>query len=492
MGIYFKNDRRCNLYCLGHNLKYKILWIVLLIFQLFSVYFLLPEKTIDHDRGSISSELTKVQTEKDDIIRIDYVNSAGEITYAIDKQLATLIRTIDAEGRCIEEHYFDEKEKPTECYGYFGISYIHKEKLDIITYLDSMGKPIKTASGYSIVVRSFNGKGQDLDDMYYDADMNPQMCNNGYYGIHREYNKKGLVDEIVYLNEKGYPVCNTSGVAREKYILDSKGRIEKIFFFDLENNPFYLQLGQAGEEYTYDEDSRIKQIIYLDQDGNPSKTTQGYTILKKSYYKDGSEKSNMYFDFSENQVALDKGQYGIVYVGNSSLYLNKNGHVMLCVDNLLNGYPFMVVVIGVLLCIGFCFFSRKFGIFMLLMYAVFIFYETLMFRETGDTRVNFVLFSYADVFFTNWRVRTDTINNIWLFVPFGTGLYVIFRNKKVWIVALILSMTIEMIQYFTGLGIAEADDLFGNTLGGVIGMCIGIIIFYEIKGRRRIEDDPVC
>ena len=118
-------------------------------------------------------------------------------------------------------------------------------------------------------------------------------------------------------------------------------------------------------------------------------------------------------------------------------------------------------------------------IFILLSYILFIFYETLMFRETGDTRANLVLFSYADTFFTNWKVRVDTINNIWLFVPFGTGIYTLFRKKRVWIAALLLSITIELIQYFTGLGIAELDDLFGNTLGGAIGACIGAVVHYD-------------
>ena len=102
----------------------------------------------------------------------------------------------------------------------------------------------------------------------------------------------------------------------------------------------------------------------------------------------------------------------------------------------------------------------------LLVYMIFIFYETLMFRETGDIRANLVLFSYADTFMTNWRTRVEVINNIWLFVPFGAGLYAIYRKKRVWIAAFILSLAIELIQYFTGLGIAELDDIFGNTLGG--------------------------
>ena len=157
---------------------------------------------------------------------------------------------------------------------------------------------------------------------------------------------------------------------------------------------------------------------------------------------------------------------------------------MLCIDNILNGYPFMVVVVGILLCLILCLFPVKIRICTLLAYLIFIFYETLMFRENGDTRTNLILFSYAHTFLTNWRIRVDVINNIWLFIPFGTGLYAIFRKKRVWIAALGLSLVIELIQYFTGLGVAELDDLFGNTLGGMIGVGAGIMMFYEINKWR--------
>lgn len=76
------------------------------------------------------------------------------------------------------------------------------------------------------------------------------------------------------------------------------------------------------------------------------------------------------------------------------------------------------------------------------------------------------------------------INNIWLFVPFGAGFYAIFRKKRVWIVSLFLSILIELIQYFTGLGIAELDDIFGNTFGGIIG----VLIAYGLLNRRQKED----
>ena len=35
-----------------------------------------------------------------------------------------------------------------------------------------------------------------------------------------------------------------------------------------------------------------------------------------------------------------------------------------------------------------------------------------------------------------------------------------------------MSVAIETTQYITGLGIAEFDDVFGNTLGGWIGILV--------------------
>ena len=49
-----------------------------------------------------------------------------------------------------------------------------------------------------------------------------------------------------------------------------------------------------------------------------------------------------------------------------------------------------------------------------------------MFREIGDAMTNLVLFSYASKFLKEQSVRAGVINNIWLFVPMGTGLYRIF------------------------------------------------------------------
>ncbi|MBU5481560.1 VanZ family protein [Blautia sp. MSJ-19] len=294
---------------------------------------------------------------------------------------------------------------------------------------------------------------------------------------------------MIYLDMNGLPTVNLSGFVQEKRILDEENRIAQKFYCDINGKVVCLQAGQAGEAYFYDEYNRIIQVTFLNQDGEPAAIKDGYGILKKTYYRDGNEKTNMYFDASGNPVPLNKGQYGIQRVGEISLYLNKNGQVKLCIDNLLNAYPVMVVVIGIVLCILFCIVPQKLKVVIFLFYMLFIFYETLMFREIGNIRANLVLFSYANTFLRSWKIRVDVINNVWLFIPFGTGLYAIFRKKKVWITALVLSGVIESIQYFTGLGIAELDDLFGNTLGGVIGVAAGVAIFYVLGKWRNMSKE---
>lgn len=193
-------------------------------------------------------------------------------------------------------------------------------------------------------------------------------------------------------------------------------------YFDAEENPVKSSLGQYGELYQRDEQGHISQITYLGADGNPAPTTAGYTVLKRTYHRNRTVDTDMYFDADGNPMAMSKGQYGIKRSGKVSLLLDRNGNVMLCVDNLLNGFPCMVVVFGCAVCLLILILPRRLSIFLTISYVAFILYETLMFRESGDVRTNFVLFSYAGKFLKEQSVRVGVINNIWLFIPLGTGL----------------------------------------------------------------------
>lgn len=454
--------------------RYIVQAIILCGFISASVYFLFLPNMKNHDSGFVSSELTIEKNVKANIVQSSFVDANGKITLAIDKHYATIVQCLDDNGRIVEEYYLDQNGKQVGYFGYYRVSCDYRENTKRITYFDKKGRPMEISAGYSIIICTLNEEGQEIDNMYYNANLLPVKSVNGYYGIHHVYNEQE--HDIIYLGLDGLPANNIFGYAMEKCLVDTKNRIIVKMFADKEGKQAQGELGQFGECYSYDEDNRIKEITYLDVNGNPKAISAGYTSLKLKYYRDGTRKSIMYFDSLGNPYALSKGQYGIKYTDEISLYLDKYGRKLVCVDNLLSEYPFLVVIMGCIVCILFCCLPRKLQASLMVFYVIFIFYETLMFREISNMRINLKLFSYGKDFFSSFSVRKGVINNIWLFIPFGTGLYVIFTHKKVWIVAFFFSIIIELIQYLTGLGIVELDDIFGNTLGGVLGVMLGSIL----------------
>ena len=467
------------------KLKQKSAHALLLVFILASILFLKPDATVDHDTGFVSSELEVRKIVERNVTSTSYVNSDGIITDAIDMGYTTVQRKRNSAGQVTEEFYLDAAGNPVERYGeYCGTAYEYNDGDIVIRYLGADKQPMMLSSGYSAIVRTLV-EGKATDDFYYDLNMQPVQCAGGYYGLHREYDEQGLNCAITYLDENRQPVICTSGYAVKTYLRDSEGTVIGERYFDTEGKPVKSSLGQYGELYQRDEQGRISQITYLGADGNPTPTNAGYTVMKRTYHRDGTADTDMYFDADGNPMVLSKGQHGIKRSGKVNQLLDKNGHVMLCVDNILNGFPFMVVISGCVICLLILLLPKKMSIFLTVAYVVFILYETLMFRETGDERTNFVLFSYADRFLTEQAVRVGVINNIWLFAPLGAGLYRIIQKKWVLLVPFLMSVAIETTQYITGLGIAECDDVFGNTMGG----WIGVLTAWAWLSRRKFSMD---
>ena len=450
---------------------------------LLSILALLPDADVNHDAGYISSELSIRETVDGSVTSTSYVNPDGVITEAIDIGYATVCRMRDDSDRVVEEQYLDASGNPVARYGdYYGLSYEYDETGTVITYLDAEGNPVKCSAGYSTIVRTQVG-GRASDDFYYDLNGQQVQCSGGYYGVHREYNAEGQNISLTFLDKSGHAVCISSDCAGVTYQRDENGTVVGEQYFDTDGNPARSLLGQYGELYQRNEQGYIGQITYLDADSNPAPTNAGYTILKRTYHRDGTADTDMYFDANGNPKALSKGQYGIKRSGKVNFLLDKNGNSMLCVDNLLNGFPCMVVVFGCVVCLLMIVLPKSLSVVLTIVYVAFILYETLMFRETGDARTNFVLFSYADRFFAEQSVRVGVINNIWLFIPLGTGLYRWFQKKWVLVIPFVMSVAIETTQYITGLGIAEFDDVFGNTMGGWIGVLAAYTMMTWRKGK---------
>ncbi len=98
--------------------------------------------------------------------------------------------------------------------------------------------------------------------------------------------------------------------------------------------------------------------------------------------------------------------------------------------------------------------------------------------------------SYTQAF-SGLRAPSGILLNVALFIPFGWFLAAFFQIKRkkllVFLLPILLSITIESIQYYTGRGIADIDDVISNSLGGVIGI-IGFIGLERLfcGGRKRL------
>ena len=79
--------------------------------------------------------------------------------------------------------------------------------------------------------------------------------------------------------------------------------------------------------------------------------------------------------------------------------------------------------------------------------------------------------------------------NILLFVPFGFLLPIISdRFRNLWLITLtgfIFSTGIETMQYITGRGLTEVDDVINNTAGALVGYFIYAIMMYLCKKTQE-------
>ena len=379
---------------------------------LLSILALLPDADVDHDAGYTASELSIRETVDGSVISTSHVNPDGLITDAIDMGYATVCRMQDDDDRVVEERYLD-------------------------------------ANGY------------------------PVARYENFHGLSYEYDETSTV--ITYLDVEGNPIIRSDGYST---IVRTQvdGRAYDDFFYDLNGQQVQCSGGYYGLRRGYNAEGKDISLAFLDKDGHAVCTSSGYAIMTYQRDMNGNVVGKQYFDTDGNPKALSKGQYGIKRSGKVNLLLDRNGNVMPCVDNLLNGFPCMVVVLGCVVCLLMIALPKSLSVVLTIVYVAFILYETLMFRESGEARMNFVLFSYAGKFLKEQSVRVGVINNIWLFIPLGTGLYRWFQKKWVLLIPFVMSVAIETTQYITGLGIAEFDDVFGNTMGGWIGILVAYII----------------
>ena len=129
-----------------------------------------------------------------------------------------------------------------------------------------------------------------------------------------------------------------------------------------------------------------------------------------------------------------------------------------------------------------------------------ILYITIFSRGEKNAGADFVPFSSFERAKLQPEMYRSMLMNVFLFVPLGLSLPFVLvgsTGKRILLtilIGLLLSITVESIQYFAHLGMAETDDVICNTVGTAIGSCAYPLtllwrnLYTEFKERRTPDE----
>lgn len=121
-------------------------------------------------------------------------------------------------------------------------------------------------------------------------------------------------------------------------------------------------------------------------------------------------------------------------------------------------------------------------------YVLFILFETVIGRKSGVGRIELMPFWS----FSHPELRIEIILNYILFIPLGLLLYLSLGERlglKVVLIGFMLSTLIEVTQLIFQIGLFEFDDIFGNTMGCLIGTLVGKMCLVRINYKNEKYGD---
>ena len=123
-------------------------------------------------------------------------------------------------------------------------------------------------------------------------------------------------------------------------------------------------------------------------------------------------------------------------------------------------------------------------------YTIFIVWYTLLKREPRGLERVFKpeLFWAIKGWIVNSTIESKKeavqyLLNILFFIPYGLLIPWKENWKRVFVTALVLSISIELSQYIFNLGWCEVDDVISNTLGALIGYGI----WWKVSKRKIVS-----
>ncbi len=441
-----------------------------ILFLLVSIFFVysFPEKKENQFR---STELTQQTNQNGDKKKTDYLDKNGKITVASDLGYATVIEEKTNNGTI--EKYYDAEGNPVSRYpGYYGRIRETDDEGFTITYIDMNGDPVNLLIGYCKEKHRFIGQ-KKIETISYYAKNGKQVysLSDGYIK-QNEYDEGGRIISTSYLDEYGKFLKTRRGYSRicfSYYTPDDIENKEIIyeFYYDELGNPISLSLGQYGVCKEYFQAGKEIMITYINSDGEPIITSKGYTSVSTEYQ--GNAYVERYYDLEGNPFSLQEGQYGIWTDNAKTVFLDKEGNRLFNIKNSLYNNSWLVVASVLISLLLSLILGRKMNLILLMVYGGIIIYLTLLFRDSNAFRRQSILLGNFRYFFIDNDARVEVFRNVLLFIPLGGVLYRLYPQKLILLVPIALSIMIECVQFFTGVGFGGLEDIISNSLGGWIG-----------------------
>ena len=473
-----------------------VIFSLLGLFLLLSLWVVFFPARKDYEHMVRSSSLRQVTTEDGNVTEITFVDEDGVPTVAANTGYATVRRTKEPEG--MYEEYLDEKgERIRHRSGYYVLfrEYDDEQHEVKAVWQDDNGEPCVNTSGYAMLERTFNEDGRTDTEKYLGPDGAPVETQYYGYGRRLTYDDQGRVSVITYIDQDGNAVITGQGFAamkrdffKEEGLTD---RVERDYYLDEMGRPMPTDNGTYARKLGFDELGRNNSVTCLDQNGEPIMTKEGFCTLCYTFYNDDSLHTVRYLDTEGNPVALGQGQYGLLYEGDSVTYLNADGSERFSLKNLLHNQPAIAILTAMVMVAASLIFGKRVNYVLLVIALGGIVFMTLMNRSSGAARAQLGLFYSYRRFFSDYTIRKEILDNIWLFIPLGTVLYRLWPKRWIWVVPVVLSVGIEGFQYVTGLGTAELDDVISNGIGGAMGIAVAwVAATWRQSDSRPVPGSP--
>lgn len=118
---------------------------------------------------------------------------------------------------------------------------------------------------------------------------------------------------------------------------------------------------------------------------------------------------------------------------------------------------------------------------------------TIFGRTVGNREIELLPFYTIYTISDNSEAVRMIVMNIILFLPLGLTMPIALERVKnircKWLLCIIvglgISLSVEIIQYYFCIGIAETDDVICNTFGTLLGVMPNMLANYLGKKRRR-------